>query len=167
MSYKSRDRQRIENAYQDSLSFYSFTDPSDPQFRPLAVEHDLREGGARRRLALFHPYELAEGVDFLNLRGRSWCHPCREDWVYTHSFPELYEQALEEASDVIARIAEILDGAGNPDSVENLIGNESLGTGLPWKESPPMQFSDPLPLPEILDRLYRDYEPSAATELPY
>lgn len=163
--YKSRDRQRIENAYQDSLSFYSFTDPANPQFRPLAVEHDRLEGGGRRRLALFHPYELPERVDFLNLRGRPWCHPCREDWVYTVSFPELYEQALEEAVAALRQIAEVLEGRGDPGAVESLIGNESLGTGLPWKGSPRMQFSDPLPLSEILAGLYEDYEPRQALGL--
>jgi len=166
MRYKSRDRLRIENAYQDSLSFYSFTDPADPQFRPLAVAHDRKDGGAKRRLALFHPYHLPDRVDFLNLRGRTWCHPCREDWVYSDSFPELYEQALERTVPALRRVAELLAGKGDPAAAEPLLGNESLGTGLPWKETPRMRFSDPLPLAEILDRLYEDYEPSPAVELP-
>jgi hypothetical protein len=166
MSYKSRDRQRIENAYQDSISFYSFTDPANPQFRALAVAHDRMDGGTKRRLALFHPYELPDRVDFLNLRGRTWCHPCREDWVYSESFPELYEQALEQAVEALGRVAELLAGRGDPAAAERLLGNESLGTGLPWKDSPRMQFCDPLPLGDILDRLYEDFEPGPAVELP-
>jgi hypothetical protein len=169
MDYKSRDRQRIENAYQDSLSFYSFTDPANPQFRPMAVAHDREEGRAKRRLALFHPYELPGRVDFLNLRGRQWCHPCREDWVYTDSFPELYEQALERTVPALRQIAGLLAGEGDPGAAEPLLGNESLGTGLPWKDCPRMRCSDPLPLPEILAHLYEDFErgtPSPAAELP-
>ena len=166
MHYKSRDRQRIENAYQDSLSFYSFTDPADPQFRSMAIQRDLEEGANRRRIALFHPYELPDGVDFLNLRGREWCHPCFQERVSTASFPELYEAALEPAVEAVRTIDEILRGGGDPATVEKIIGNESLGTGLAWKDSPPMRFSDPLPLPEILDGLYGDHERRSAAELP-
>jgi hypothetical protein len=152
--YKSRDRLRIENAYRDSMGFYEFIDPMHPEYRRYAYTRDMQSGSDRRRLALFHPLEVPEGIDFLNLRKSPWCHPCNRDWVYTHSFMELYETALGRAVPALRRMAAIIDGGGDVAEVEELVGNESLNTGLGRERSCRVRFSDPLPLPELLDRMY-------------
>lgn len=154
--YKSRDRQRIENAYRDTMGFYGFTDPRRPEFRRAAVERDLVDpGDHHRRLALFHPLELPASIDFLNQGRREWVHPCNEQWRYTDSFPDLYDQALLQAVPALRRIRAILRGDGAAEEAETLVGNESLNTGLPWPEGGTQRISDPLPLPELLDRTYR------------
>jgi hypothetical protein len=154
--YKSRDRQRIENAYRDTIAFYAFTDARRSDYRRAAVERDLvHPGDHHRRLALFHPVDIPDSIDFLNLGKHEWAHPCNQEWRYTASFPELYAEALEQAVPVMRRIQAILRGSGAAEEAEAIIGNESLNTGLPWPESGPQRFSAPLPLPELLDEMYR------------
>jgi hypothetical protein len=154
--YKSRDRQRIETAYRDTIAFYAITDPRRSDYRRVAVERDLVDPGDRhRRLALFHPLELPESIDFLNRRKHEWVHPCKERWRHAESFPELYAEALQQAVPALRRIQGILQGTGAPEEAEAIIGNESLNTGLPWPEGGPQRFSEPLPLPELLEEMYR------------
>jgi hypothetical protein len=160
--FKSRDRRRVENAYRDCMSFYAFIDPLKPHYRRLAYELDRNSAENRRRLALFHPYELPEHLDFLNLEHRSWTHPCNREWRHNESFPELFDQALEEAVPAVAEIARILEGEGEADRAEALLGNQSLGTGLNWQDNHKLLYNDPLPLPELLDRMYREFSESPA-----
>ncbi|GAH51642.1 unnamed protein product, partial [marine sediment metagenome] len=51
MHFKSRDRRRIENAYKDTIYFYTVTDPLNPLYRQMAFARDQRAGDNRRRLA--------------------------------------------------------------------------------------------------------------------
>jgi hypothetical protein len=161
--FKSRDRRRIENAYIDSMGFYTFIDPLNPHYRSLAVERDRSSRGARRRLALFHPFEIPEHIDFLNLSRRTWTHPCNDQWRHRESFPELWEDAQNETVPVLTEMYGILEGRGDPSRAEELIGNQSLGTGLNWNDDYKLRYNRPLPLPELLDSLYveMDDQPTA------
>jgi hypothetical protein len=152
MSFKSRDRRRIENAYRDTRFFYALTDPAQPRHRRLAVERDRTD--PRRRLAVFHPPELPADVDFLNSGHAQWRHPCIEERTSTASFPQLYEQALELAVPALRVAKEALDGGREPEEVEAALGNASLNTGLERSQRCALRFSDPLPLSELLDEMY-------------
>ena len=163
--FKSRDRRRVENAYIDSMDFYTFIDPQNPHFRRVAYERDRISGEDRRRLALFHPFEIPEDIDFLNLENNSWTHPCNSQWRHRESFPELWEKALRETVPALLQIREILEGSGDPQRAEQLIGNESLGTGLHWQEECKLQYNQPLPLPELLDKMYLELDARPAAEL--
>jgi len=154
--YKSRDRQRIENAYRDTIHFYHLTDPRRTEHRRIAVERDLIDpGDRRRRLALFHPLELPDSIDFLNRGERQWLHPCDERRRYNQSVPELYAEALEQALPAFRRLRQILAGSGAAEEAAVIIGDESLNTGLPWPAGGPQRHSDPLPLPQLLEQTYR------------
>ena len=153
--YKSRDRQRIENAYRDTIHFYQLTDPRRLDYRKGAIERDLIDpGDHRRRLALFHPLQVPESIDFLNRAHRPWVHPCDERRRHAESFPELYAQALEQAVPALRRLLAILRGGGTPEEAAAIVGNESLNTGLPWPEGGPQRFSQPLALPQLLEQTY-------------
>jgi len=89
--FKSRDRRRVENAYIDCMGFYTFIDPLNPHYRRLAYERDRSSRGDQRRLALFHPFELPDDIDFLNLGHSTWTHPCNSEWRHEESFPELFD----------------------------------------------------------------------------
>jgi hypothetical protein len=158
MTRKSLDRRRIENAYADAMFFYTYTDPSEPRYRRLALERD-REA-QKRRLALFHPLELPEDIDFLNRGGALWRHPCREDLASTASFPQLYAEALARAVPALAVVSEALEGGRTPEEVETAVGNASLNTGLERWQRCRLAQCDPLPLAELLDSLYRQAEQS-------
>jgi hypothetical protein len=163
--FKSRDRRRVENAYVDSMGFYTFIDPQNPHYRQIAYERDGGPRAEQRRLALFHPFELPDDIDFLNLSNLSWMHPCNSEWLYRESFPELYEAARREAVPVLKQIYELLEGGGEAERAEQLIGNQSLGTGLDWHDDYRMLYNRPLPLPELLDRMYREWEGAPAAKL--
>ncbi len=111
MSRKSLDRRRIENAYADAMFFYTYTDPSEHRYRRLALERD-REA-PNRRLALFHPQELPQEIDFLNTAHTRWRHPCLGEPT-TASFPQLYEEALALAVPALALVEQALAGRRGP-----------------------------------------------------
>jgi hypothetical protein len=163
--FKSRDRQRVENAYIDSMGFYIFIDPLNPHYRRLAYERDRNSNADQRRLALFHPFEIPEEIDFLNLENNTWTHPCDRQRRHQESFPELWEAALRETVPVLGQIHEILEGDGDPGRAEQLIGNQSLGTGLHWQEDCKLRYSRPLPLPELLDKMYLEFDGQPAANL--
>jgi len=153
MSFKSRDRLRIQNAYTDARFFHQHTDPGNARYRQAVVEMDRVD--PRRRLALFHPSGLPADIDFLNEARALWRHPCRRALLSRASFPELYEQARAAAVPALKLLAEALAGRREPAEVEAAVGDASLNTGLPRAERCALENSDPLPLPEMLDELYR------------
>jgi hypothetical protein len=163
--FKSRDRRRVENAYVDSMGFYTFIDPLNPQYRRLAFERDRSTQGDKRRLALFHPFEVPEDIDFLNLNRETWTHPCNDRWRHQESFPELWESAQKETVPVLVEMYEVLEGRGDPERAEQLIGNQSLGTGLIWQDNYKLRYKRPLPLPELLDRMYLELDGQPAANL--
>jgi hypothetical protein len=152
MSRKSLDRRRIENSYADAMFFYTYTDPSEPRYRKLALERD-REA-PKRRLALFHPQELPPGIDFLNRAHARWLHPCLGEPGFTASFPQLYAQALAQAVPGLRVVDEALAGRRAAEEVEQAVGNASLNTGLERSRRCRLQHCAPLPLAELLDGLY-------------
>jgi hypothetical protein len=159
--FKSRDRRRVENAYIDSMGFYTFIDPLNPQYRQLAIERDRSSHGNKRRLALFHPFDIPDHIDFLNLNNDTWTHPCNGDWIYRESFLELWEAAQSQTVPVLREMHRILEGAGEAEQAEGLIGNESLGTGLNWHDNYKLLHNRPLPLSELLDAMYLELDPAA------
>jgi hypothetical protein len=163
--FKSRDRRRVENAYIDCMGFYTFIDPLNPHYRRLAYERDRSSRGDHRRLALFHPFELPDDIDFLNLGHSTWTHPCNGEWQNEVSFPELFDAALSEAVPALKEMYEILEGRGDPERAEELIGNQSLGTGLYWHDNYKLLHNDPLPLPELLDKMYLEFDETPAAGL--
>lgn len=152
MRFKSRDRKRIENAYRDTMFFYTLTNHMNPLLPRLVYRKDKKDGFRQRRLALIHPREIPEGLDVLNMKNAPWCHPCDSALVSRASFLELYEQALLDAKVMLADIYSVLSGRAPVDGLAGRIGNESLDTG---REPCAPVHSQPLPLPEILDEMYR------------
>ena len=63
------------------------------------------------------------------------------------------------------KIRDILEGEGEAQRAEQLIGNQSLGTGLNWNENYRLQHNRPLPLPELLDRMYLEIDEKPAARL--
>jgi Zinc dependent phospholipase C len=154
-NYKSRDRLRVENAYNDSMHFYKLTDHLNPDLIRLAFKKDRQEGFKQRRLGLIHPREIPEGYDFLNLSHSPWCHPCDDGAASTESFLDLYEKALTECVLMLTRLYEVLAAQTAMDGLGSFLGNESLDTG---REQCVPVHSRPLPLPRILQDIYQKME---------
>jgi hypothetical protein len=139
---------RISNAYSDARGFYYFT--GDPIYRRDAAEADAA-GPNRRRLALFHPLELPEGLDFLNTARQPWRHPV-SGAVSEESFGELFDRAVDIAAELLVQFQDA-EKTGRLQALEESVGNGSLSTAP--KPTTPRLYSDPLPLAEILDGQYR------------
>jgi hypothetical protein len=158
-AHKSRDRMRIENAYHDAVFFYKLTNHRTPAWRLLAFKKDKRDGFRERRLALFHPVEVPEGSDFLNAKHERWCHPCDENEISHASFMDLYQQALEDAGEAVRAVYDVISRKASPDGLGDRLGNQSLDSG---REHCTPRCSDPFPLSEILDEIYRKLEKEMA-----
>jgi hypothetical protein len=155
---KSLDRARIENACHDAVFFYKLTNHLNADLPRLAWKKDRKDGFRQRRMGLLHPREVPPGVDFLNRQGRQWCHPCDDSAVSHAGFLELYEQALAESAAASRLIYDALAGRASSESVAAAVGDLSLDTG---REACTPRFSDPFPLRDILDDLYRRLDPAA------
>jgi hypothetical protein len=149
---KSLDRKRIENAYHDTIFFYKLTNHLNVELPRLAWKKDRKDGFRQRRMGLLHPQEVPAGPDFLNRQGRAWCHPCDEEAVSHAGFLELYEQALAESVRTTRLVHDALAGHAPLESIAGAIGDQSLDTG---REPCTLRFSNPFPLREILDDMYR------------
>lgn len=154
-SYKSKDRQRIENAYHDTIFFYKLTNHRNPDLPRLVVKKDRKEGFKAKRLGLIHPRNLPAGYDFLNLRREAWCHPCDTEGEIRASFIDLYEEALSESVGMLKELYAVLSGQVPPDGLGEKVGNQNLDTG---RESCTPVHAKPLPLAEILDEMYARME---------
>ena len=78
---------------------------------------------------------------------------------------DLWDIARGETVPVLREINEILEGTGEADRAEKLIGNQSLGTGLNWHDNYKLLHNRPLPLPELLDNLYLELNGTPAANL--
>jgi hypothetical protein len=152
LSFKSRDRRRVENAYHDTITFYKFTNHINPHLHILAYRRDQKDGFRQRRFALLHPPAVPEGYDFLNESRLAWCHPCDAGQSSHETFLELYEHALLKAAEMVRGVWEVNARRSSPEGLAGLIGEESLDTG---REQCAPVHCRPLPLPEILDDMYR------------
>lgn len=154
-NFKSRNRQRIENAYHDAIFFWKLTNHLNLELPRLAYRKDRKEGFREKRLGLLHPREIPPGYDFLNLGHQSWCHPCDDTAVTTASFLDLYEEALSRCIGNLRDVHAVLSGQAPWDGLAARLGEESLDTG---RENCTPVHSKPLPLRQIMDELYRRME---------
>ena len=173
-SYKSRNRRRIENAYADSMRFYTLTDHRDSRMRERALAVDRREGYRQRRSAVFHFAAAGADLDPANLRHRPWPHPCDPTVVSDRSYIDLMATAQQDVVPKLRRLLGLLgwlDGdAGRPApaavaaaaetgewfaELASLFGDQGLGATLDGESCAP-QHCKPLPLPELFERLHEE-----------
>ncbi len=160
--YKSRNRRRIENAYADSMRFYTLTDHRNPQLRRKALELDRSEGFQRRRIAVFHFPEHGQELDPGNLQHRPWPHPCAPEVRSTDSLIDRMAAARAVLTPRLRTLAATVGVAFDPPAaplpaadLAALFGDQSLGATLDARTCTPIH-AEPLPLPAVFDRLYAE-----------
>jgi hypothetical protein len=151
MSYKSRDRKRVDNAYHDAMFFYKLTNHRNPALYSLAIKKDGRDNFRKRRIALLHPPEIPPGLDFLNKAHAAWCHPCDNTDESSAGFMDLYAQALVDAKGIVSAVWDAIAGAAPLEKLAAKVGEQSLDTG---REHCVPRYSNPLPLSEIMEGIY-------------
>ncbi len=150
---------KVANGYRDMMDIYTLTNPFVLENLRTALERDKKENFKNRLLALFHPQDLDDGVDFLNEAGTPWENPCSQNGgKRKESFWELFEAAESAAGPVVKRLADILEVQNTTKGVEELVGNTNLSDGSSEQPCVPLGCN-PLPLPELIEEIYRNAGP--------
>ena len=171
-SYKSRNRSRIENAYADSMRFYTLTNHRDSRLRERVLAIDRREGHRHRRSAVFHFADAGADLDPANLRRQPWPHPCDRRVTSDRSYLDLMADAQREVVPKLRRLLSLIgwhgSGAGRPvvdpaggsmptggwcAELAALFGDQGLGATLHGHTCTPVHCH-PLPLAELFERLH-------------
>ena len=80
--------------------------------------------------SVIHMQEVTDSVDYLNIKKEPWFMPWDGDNEINHSFGEMYNRAVAEATDLIKRNYLFLKGSLSKDALLKDIGNRSLTSGL-------------------------------------
>lgn len=153
-----RTRQRIRNAYTDAMGYYRWTNRTSDEYFKLAFERE-KQGLIRNRWhALVHPPRLPDDIDYLNEKHALWLNPCNRTEKHYESFWDLYKAAVEDTVPVISTLKKVFEEGANPELLEELVGNHSLSDED--RGECRRKFSNPLPLPEILNDMHRKYTAS-------
>ena len=151
---------RVENTFLDCAVFYHLTSPANvsayasmntpmPSFDGVSRLMPIQKG----QVAYLYPERLPAHIDFLNLEKNPWYYPAGEIREYRRSFPEIYEGALEAASDSLTGIIKgyLVNGFFPIKEAARAIGNGGLSiVDEKGKPCAPIR-SGPLPLQEVLD----------------
>lgn len=161
---KPDDLKRFNNAYRDTLFLFEITNPTKPIFYEMALIRDINEKFKKRRIALFYTERLPKDIDYLNTEHSKWTHPCDNKDVRNSSFPDIYESAVKDSRQILTNVWNLLTRVINEDKVseeewtnlEKEIGNTDLESDRPDLTRCIPQFSHPLPLYKILNKIYKN-----------
>lgn len=76
-----------------------------------------------------YAYNLDNNTYYLNLNHKKWCHPRYKDEIYSYSFIDLYENAINLSIDIINKVNKILYESSNINELKNIFLNLSYSTG--------------------------------------
>lgn len=151
-------RERITNAYLDTMGYYQTTNAVDEEF--LCDKIDSQEWRENRIpwLSIVHPLEVPASIDVLNTNHAVWTHPCDADEKHSESFTDLFEAAFAEC---VSTAREIVDLWGSPERsiesrrerVERIVGNWNLNDGRRSTKPCEKRHAAPLPLPELQEQI--------------
>ncbi len=137
----------IDNSYRETLQILKLTNRwNDTSVRQL-MRTEVRYNRTRL-LALLRPEPFPD-LDFLNLGKKTWRHPMDDTITSNATFPDLFEEAIAEASELLRTVLRSRSAL----QVGRDVGNLDLNTGFLWRENP-LLYSDPLPLGPLIDSLY-------------
>ncbi|MFW6211998.1 MAG: hypothetical protein ACOC8L_03785 [Spirochaetota bacterium] len=166
---------RLEAAYLDTRGYYHFTNYVDAAYLEAGLEREKRSRMRRKWLSIVHPPEVPDDIDPLNLRHVEWPHPCSETERSTESFLDLYDAALDHASDAVGRMlnawrfsredaaagdpsAASFDARGLEREVADTVADWNLSDGRQTERPCKKRHANPLPLAELQDRIRASIE---------
>jgi hypothetical protein len=89
-------------------------------------------------------------LDYMNLQKEAWNHPCSDQEVYSHSFWNLWDHAMEDATEILSDIIQAFESKQRStdlsEALKQRIGNFSYETGKPCEYIEEMNYVKPLPL---------------------
>jgi len=142
------------------MSYYQFTDYVDESYVREGLRRERAGEIADRWLSIIHPPVIPQAVDVMNNQHRWWCHPCNRTEEHHESFWDL----LDEAQGRMVLVAQTFADAwvisdceetvtANATRIETTVGNENLSDGRKSERPCRKHHSDPLPLPELQQKI--------------
>jgi len=92
--------------------------------------------------SLIHEQDTKGDIDFLNLKRAPWYKPWDDIEKYECAFTDMFEHAIEEAVKMIESEFEYLNGKISKNEILDIIGNNSLATGMDSNVAIDFKFSD-------------------------
>lgn len=86
-------------------------------------------------------HKVPEDPSFFNLDNQPWFHPVDQEVIYTDSFMDRYEQAVDTAEAFLRVAIGYLNGNQSRNDLLAEIGDLAYDTGLPWQEDQTMDFT--------------------------
>ncbi len=80
--------------------------------------------------SLIHDQLIKDDYDYLNLAKKQWYHPSNKEEELTHSFPEMYNQSVTDAVDMIQALFSYMHQTMSLEELLEIIGNKSLASGI-------------------------------------
>ena len=77
-----------------------------------------------------HPRKIDQEIDYLNQNHNTWLHPCRGNIKSSKSFLDLYDDALNEAGQLLESACGFINGELPAAGIRSLIRNRSYSTGI-------------------------------------
>ena len=83
-------------------------DPHKIKMKMYRLTDKILPKTVRRFYPISYAYDLNRNEYYLNLNHKKWCHPRVKEEIYTYSFLDLYENALNKAINIINNVNEVL-----------------------------------------------------------
>ncbi|MFP4383367.1 MAG: zinc dependent phospholipase C family protein [Spirochaetia bacterium] len=147
---RNQCRERVENAFYDTLSYYSHTNFIDKEYICRALEREDAGEMSQKWITIVHPRWFPEEYDYLNDQKRVWTDPWSGKQM-RESFVELWDSAKEEARRCLKAAFDVLNGKKPPGILEEVVGNGPLGGQEKNKKE--QSYETPLPFSRILSRV--------------
>ena len=143
---------RIGNAFPDCAGFYRMTSPEYTGGKTITASLDMSKDHLPYIYPEFPPGS-GGGFDFLNLEHSPWYYPAGDEREDSRSFPEVYSDAVEAASEILGCIINkyLEEGIFPFGEAAGSIGDGGLSiVDDAGKPCAPCR-ADPLPLMEVLE----------------
>jgi hypothetical protein len=155
-------RERVENAFVDSVGFYRLTNPvvTDRGADPAGIEADALDALTASGVALLYPCDLDPSVDWLNAERRPWKNPA-DGASRTESALDLFARAVDRSRAIVRLAREAVcpvegnagaetDRAGECRRLAEAIGDSCLSIAGPDGKVSPVVACEPFDLVRAL-----------------
>ena len=88
------------------------------------------------------PKKIDNDLDYLNLKHKTWLHPCHNAISSGKSFWEIYDSALGEAAELTGLFSRFIDSGTLPTRLLEIIGNTSYSTGVDCNSPDGLNYFD-------------------------
>ena len=157
-------RERVENAFVDSVCFYRLTNPAVTDCRedPSGIEADTLDALTDAGVALLYPCDLDPAIDWLNAERRPWMNPA-DGVSRTESALDLFARAVERSGAIVRLAREAIvptggkagaepDRGGDYGLLAEAVGDSCLSIAGPDGKVSPVVACEPFDLIRALTK---------------